>query len=222
MRSILFVNTINKTIDQGRLYKNSNIQYSIINDMDKFLKEFNKVYEKFIIIVGYYSNIIKITELKLNFSNISYYIKVIDKKLENNECDFNSLSVITSELKIIENELTTAWKEYIKIEISALEEIISSMENVIRSRPEKDKLDAILRKIKISKPGDPLGVKLITDYKIETNELLSKLNVNENVIKFFNLLSSKHRTVTIGDISEDVYNWLIDNGFEDRIKLEFR
>lgn len=219
MKSNLLITRINEVKYAGESYKNANMLRDKKKEIENFLENYNKLRERIISTTNIFKDL---NENEINtdvdFSNIKNSLITLKAKIENDEYDKNIVNMSKSELERINKDLSEAWRTYILGKTSSIDGVIASLGDLISEMPERTKLSDKKLIFNGNKAGISKSIKAIDEYIMIYNELVDKLNLSEDVLRFLKLLTSAQK-VTLDNLSIDIFEWLKKSGFSDKITL---
>lgn len=218
-------NTLISRIDEvkaaGASFKNSNILKDRKKEIENFCIPFNEVREKLNELEKIYISTKPYCNIPVELDPIRTMLIQLQEKVCNNDYEKNHVYKLKREIDKINSLIERSWKDYIAEQTSGIDAIISSLDKLIYDMPEKQILSENKVIFSTSFPGSDAARNAIQKYINTAHDLLSKLNLKDEVIEFIKILASQ-KNVTLRDLKPEVYNWMFENGFSDKIRLEFR
>jgi len=213
------INRIHEIKTAGESYNNSNVLKDKKREIESFLTSFNEVCKKFDDVSGAYASLIVVcNDIIVDFKSIHSNITQLKAKITHDEYDKLLTSALKRELDKINTELLRSWKAYIKNKTASIDGVLETLGNLISETTEKQILQNKKNIFTVASIGSPAAIKAIEDYIETYNTLMGKLNLSENVLAFLKLLTSG-RTVTLNDMSAEVYEWIKTSGFAGKINI---
>lgn len=220
-------NTLIKRIQEikseGESFKDSNFHKNKKEEIEKvFLPSFASMSKQFTEVVNAYTNLKGIKEISgvsIEIELLKNNLLVLKDKIINDDYDKQSVSLLSKTLKANYEVLSKKWKKYVSDKTSARDEMILTLDKLISGMPEKVTLQSKKNTFTSAKIGAPNAVAAIEDYIKTYDELMNKLNLKENVLKFLKKLAAGE-SVSINDMDNDVYQWIKSSDFANKIMLK--
>ena len=219
-------NTLIKRIqeikNEGKSFKDSNFHKNKKAEIEQvFLPSFEEMSNKFSELVIAYDNLKKIPEItgvSLEIDLIKSNLNALKDKIIQDEYDKVSVINLRRTINANYEVLSQIWSKYVYDRTSARAEMLATIDKLIADMPEKIILQQ--KKAVFSKPGigAPESVKAINDYIKTYDELMSKINLKDNISDFLKKLSSGER-VSVLDLDEEIYKWIKSSDFASKIIL---
>lgn len=206
----------------GQSYKDSNLYKNRKDEIEKvFLPTFDTVFSLFKEVMTAYNNLKKIegVDVSLEINVISNLVSTVKDKVMKDEYDKAALLLLQKTLNNSYQMLSKAWSEYIIEKTNAMTEILVALDRLISGLPEKQMLQTKKNTFSSAKIGSQTALTAIEEYTKIYNELMNILNLKPEILEFLKKLSSSS-SVSIADMSDDVYNWIKTSDFANKIVLK--
>lgn len=208
---------------EGESYKDANFHKNKNSEIENvFLPSFEKMAQRFDEVVLAYTNLVAIKDIKgvvIELELLSESIKALKDKVIKD--DYDKLSVLNLKKTLDANYdyLLGIWRGYISDKTSSRAEMLVTLDKLIAGMPEKQALELKKAAFSSAKIGAPTAVEAIKEYIKIYDDLMNKLNLKDNVSDFLKKLASGER-VSIFDMDDDVYKWIKESGFANKIVLK--
>ena len=208
---------------EGESYKDANFHKNKKSEIENvFLPSFEKMVQRFDEVLLAYTNLIAIKELKgvsIELDLLSDSIKALKDKVIKDDYDKQYVLNLKKNLDANYEYLLGIWKDYISNKTSSRAEMLVTLDKLIAGMPEKQALELKKAAFSSAKIGAPTAVEAIKEYIKIYDDLMNKLKLKDNVSGFLKKLASGER-VSLLDMDEDVYKWIKESGFANKIVLK--
>lgn len=216
----LLIEEINKVIEIGNYKENQKKIKQNISDIDNMIREVKDLNTKVSICKNDFHNINKIvTTLDVDYNDLINKINSIIRNVEKNNFQIIELRVLAKNIIELSKQIENIWTNYKDEQLKSSEEIINIFKRVINDTDENRELCLLMLSLKKEGVATEEAINLIQKYKATFDVLIAKLDFSDNILNFMIKLSGGV-DVTLSDVDIEIYNWIKDNKFDDKIKLK--
>lgn len=219
----MLIDKIDKIINDIDIKNNLQELNNQKNNFNKFQNDCNKVNNTISKYSSEYELLTKYNEEKFERENFNIELNRLSNIiniLNENKCpDISKLDLIDNNIKNKHEKLKTQWEEYVKSDTTQLMGTLSVIKNIYH---DKNKIEEIIKYFNSIKNNIPTAQSKLTKYdecKINSNNIISNLQVDNDVQAFLESVASGR--ATIKQLTPEVIKWLQKNNFDNLIKLTF-
>lgn len=136
--------------------------------------------------------------------------------VEKEKVEYIDINGISSKEKEVRSSLQYEWHDYYLKETEPVEEVL----NVIKGIANVD-VNSLLIKMKSAKDWnqDVVAVREMMRAIKEANEQIDKMKLTDTTVEFLRRVIGK--TATLNDITDEVMDWLTEEGIKGKVKISF-
>jgi len=139
-----------------------------------------------------------------------------------NSGDFDVVVLRTADNlgKAIGESLNSTWKRYVEEKIGAVKNTIDLLTNIIGDTEEVATLRTLLNTLSQERAASDRAMRCLERYLEGANRLVEDLQLNDNIREFLIRLTA--RNATLANMDQEVYEWLMENGFAHKVRISFQ
>lgn len=214
----MLIDEINKSIEFGERYiegKNAAID---ISDFNLVEADYSEMCVKLTPMLRHEEDLYEAgLKCGLDKSVLVNYFNYLKENVS--ERDFlhakHNISAIKTEVASCDNYLVSYWKDYCAKKMDANRRLLGVFNHVIDSSEEMNDLLLQERKILSVVVGNKQVVAAIEAFNKGSERMLSTMKVGPKVKEFITKIS-QGKTVSIADLNDDVIQWIVSSGAEDK------
>lgn len=136
--------------------------------------------------------------------------------LEKNKVEYIDINGISAKEKEVRSSLQYEWHDYYLKESAPVEEVL----NVIKGIANAD-VNSLLMKMRSAKDWnkDVTVVREMMKAIKEANEQIEEMKLTDTTVEFLRRVIGK--TATLNDITDEVMDWLTEEGIKGKVKISF-
>ena len=193
------------------------------NKLAQFAKNLKPVFSQLRVIAEIEGNMSRHGVIRPDEDLFSEYRKLVEDltaKVNNDEFDLVVLSSVDRLGKAIGQSLSIRWKAYLEEQIGAAKNTVALLTNIIGNTEDIAALNTLLNTLHQEKPASDRAMRSLEGYLKGANRLVEDLQLNDNIREF--LIRVTARRATLADMDQEVYDWLMGNGFARKVRISLQ
>jgi hypothetical protein len=154
------------------------------------------------------------------FSDYRDLVEDLVAKVKSDDFDIVVLRTADNLGKAIGESLDRTWKRYLEEKIGAVKNTIALLTSITGDTEEVATLRALINTLSQEIPASDRAMRCLERYLAGANRLIEDLQLNDNIREFLIRLTA--RNATLANMDQEVYDWLMENGFAHKVRILFQ